>query len=132
MNTSRLQQLLDRYNPENDGGHGVTYAESLLLEAVIELAARVATLEAATRPAPAFAQPAFFPAGEDTPLFTQSDAPAEPCSRCNRRPEESGLARWQVCDVCGKPVCDTCAWNDPNGTGHYCSTECAFGADPDQ
>ena len=124
MNTSRLQQLLDRYNPENDGGHGVTYAESLLLEAVIELAARVATLEAATRPAPAFAQPAFFPAGEDTPLFTQSDAPAEPCSRCNRRPEESGLARWQVCDVCGKPVCDTCAWQINDGV--YCGASCNY------
>lgn len=60
-----------------------------------------------------------FPAGEDTPLFAQPDAPAEPCSRCNRRPEESGVADWDVCDYCGKPACDTCAFDN-----RYCSDEC--------
>ena len=88
---------------------------------------------------PAFAQPdapmVLFPGGEYHELPAPEDAaPAEPepCSKCGRRPAESGLARWQACDVCGAPVCDTCAWNDPHGAGHYCSTECAFGADPDQ
>lgn len=72
---------------------------------------------------PAFAQPSMFPAGEDTPLFTQpADAEPEPCSRCNRRPEESGVADWDVCDYCGKPACDTCAFDTH---GHrYCSDEC--------
>ena len=79
----------------------------------------------APEPAPAFAQPAFFPAGEDTPLFTQPDAPAEPCSRCNRHPAESGLARWQGCDVCGAPVCDSCYYDDVEGNGHYCGIACA-------
>jgi len=92
----------------------------------------------------AWVQPDMFPAGEDTPLFTQPDTPMvlfpdgeyhelpapedaapaepEPCSRCNRRPEESGVADWDVCDYCGKPACDTCAFDTH---GHrYCSDEC--------
>lgn len=98
MNTNRLQQLLDRYNPENDGGHGVTYAESLLLEAVIELAARVATLEAATRPAPAFAQP---------------DAPAEPGKRIE--------LTYRALSVSSVDVCMDCiAYATPPGTVAGC------------
>lgn len=76
-----------------------------------------------------YAQPAFFPAGEDTPLFTQpADAEPEPCSRCNRHPAESGLARWQACDVCGAPVCDTCAWQINDGV--YCSHRCMADSAP--
>lgn len=71
-----------------------------------------------------YAQPAFFPAGEDTPLFTQPALEPGACDRCNRRPAESGLARWQVCDYCGVPVCDTCYYDDAEGNGHYCSATC--------
>ena len=98
----------------------------------------------------AWVQPDMFPAGEDTPLFTQPDTPMvlfpdgeyhelpapedaapaepEPCSRCNRHPAESGLARWQGCDVCGAPVCDTCAWQANDGV--YCSHRCMADSAP--
>lgn len=81
----------------------------------------------------AFAQPdapmVLFPDGEYHELPAPEDAaPAEPCSRCNRRPEESGLARWQGCDVCGAPVCDTCAWQTNDGV--YCSHRCMADSAP--
>lgn len=94
-------------------------------------------------------QPDMFPAGEDTPLFTLPEDPAEPewvtafnqssaepsapaetCSKCNRHPFESGLANWTTCDTCGEPVCDTCAYHEYEG--YFCGQKClneAIGAE---
>lgn len=96
-----------------------------IVDAII--AAVVEELQA--QPAPALVQPSMFPAGEDAPLFTQPDpmpsAPPELCGRCNRRPQESGLDHWQPCDLCGRPVCDSCYWTNSDNDGHYCSAICA-------
>lgn len=111
-----------------------------------EMEARIAALEP-------MAQATMFTDGEDTPLFTLPDdlaepewvtafnqssaepsAPAEPlpCSKCNRHPSESGLSDWAWCMVCNAAVCDTCAWHDDEGNGHFCSPECAYGVDENQ
>lgn len=72
-------------------------------------------------------QESMFPAGEDAPLFTLPEDPDDQhlnCSKCNRHPAESGLARWSACDRCGAPVCDTCAWQINDGI--YCGARCNY------
>lgn len=121
MNTSTLQYILDRYDPENDYAP-ISNADAALLEMVIDLVERVQELEAMLKPAPGFAQPSMFAAGEDTPLFTLPEDTAETCSKCNRHPFESGLAQWATCDTCGEPVCDTCAYHE--NEGYFCGQKC--------
>lgn len=60
-----------------------------------------------------YAQPAFFPAGEDTPLFTQPDAPAEPGKRIE--------LTYRALSVSSVDVCMDCiAYATPPGTVAGC------------
>ncbi|MBP8291123.1 MAG: hypothetical protein KAX65_00030 [Caldilineaceae bacterium] len=125
MNTSTLQYILDRYDPENDYAP-ISNADAALLEMVIDLVERVQELEAMLKPAPALVQPTMFPDGEDAPLFTLPEDPADQdrqCSRCNRHPAESGKAHWLHCPNCNDPVCDTCGWQDADGRV-FCGPSC--------
>ena len=66
-------------------------------------------------------QPTMFPDGEDTPLFTLPND-TQTCIRCGRYPDESGIVTWATCDICGEPVCDTCAYHE--NEGYFCGQKC--------